>query len=249
LDKLTTEKEYEVNYYEIDFRKKLLVTSLINYFEDTATKQSQDVGNGLNYMEKNKIAWVLYKWDINIDRYPSFRENIRVRTSAYSFRKFYGYRTFEVVDADDNIICRAKSIWLLMDTDKRRVKKISDDMYSIYRLNKEIDNKPLDIDNVHLPEKFTYEKYFNVRYSDIDTNMHVNNVKYLDWAIETVPLEIVLNYSIKSLNVTYKKETTYGKKIKSSTEVVKRGNNYIAHHLISDDDGKKLCIIRTIWQK
>jgi medium-chain acyl-[acyl-carrier-protein] hydrolase len=84
LDKLTTEKEYEVNYYEIDFRKKLLVTSLINYFEDTATKQSQDVGNGLNYMEKNKIAWVLYKWDINIDRYPSFRENIRVRTSAYS---------------------------------------------------------------------------------------------------------------------------------------------------------------------
>ena len=58
------------------------------------------------------------------------------------------------------------------------------------------------------------EKSFDVRYSDIDTNMHVNNVKYVSWALETVPKDIVLNYELKNVKVTYEKETTYGETIK-----------------------------------
>ena len=37
---------------------------------------------------------------------------------------------------------------------------------------------------------------FKVRYGDIDSNMHVNNVRYVEWAIESLPLDIVLNYEI-----------------------------------------------------
>ncbi|MCH3965557.1 MAG: thioesterase [Clostridium sp.] len=242
------EKEFQVNYYEIDFKKRLLITSIMNYFDDVATEQSQNMGGGLDYMEQHRVAWVIYKWDIYVNRYPSFREKLKVRTYARSFLKFYGYRTFEIIDKNQDIVCRANSVWLLIDIDKRRVKRISSDMYSIYGLTKE-DNEPLVIDNVNLPDKFDFEKYFDVRYSDIDTNRHVNNVKYVDWAIETVPLDIVENYSIKNINISYKKEATYGGKIKSSTKIEEQNGKYLGLHKISDNDGNELCIVQTLWVK
>ena len=50
-------------------------------------------------------------------------------------------------------------------------------------------------------EKLTKEmnkNNFKVRYGDIDSNMHVNNVKYVEWAIESLPLDIVLIMNLKS---------------------------------------------------
>lgn len=246
MKRLVSEKEFEINYYEINFRKELLITSLMNYFDDTATKQSEDIDMGIDYMKDMGLSWVLYRWDIDVYRYPMFREKIRVRTSAYSLREFYAYRIFDVVDEDDNIVCKAKSVWLLIDRNKRKAKKITEDMYSMYGITKD-DNKPLIIKKVKLPEKYTYEKHFDVRYSDIDTNRHVNNVKYVDWAIETVPLDIVLKCSLKNLNITYKKEAVYGETIHVCTEIKKKEDEYIAIHKISNNENKKLCIIQTIW--
>lgn len=247
MKRVVTEKEFEINYYEVDFRKELLITSLMNYFDDTVTKQSEDIDRGLDYMKDMGISWVLYKWDIDVNRYPMLREKIRVRTSACALMKFYAYRTFDVIDKDDNIICSAKSVWLLIDTNKRRAKRITEDMYSMYGITKE-DNKPLIIKEVNLPEKYSYEKHFDVRYSDIDTNRHVNNVKYVDWVIETIPLNIVLSCSLKNLNITYKKEAVYGETIKVCTEIKQEDNKYIALHEISNNEDKKLCIIQTVWK-
>ncbi|WP_406543297.1 acyl-[acyl-carrier-protein] thioesterase [Clostridium ljungdahlii] len=233
MGKLVTEKEYEVQYYEIDFRKKLLVTSLMNYFEDVSTKQSEDIGGGLDYLKRKGVAWVLYKWDIHIDRHPNYGEKIAVQTKAYSFRKFYGYRTFKALDDKGNVIASANSIWLLIDKEKRKVIRITEDMYKMYGVA-ENEIKPLIIKKIKLPEQFDIEKSFNVRYSDIDTNRHVNNVKYVDWIVETIPLDIVLNFTIKNLNITYEKEALYGEKIKIYTKLQKKQNSYISLHKIVD---------------
>ncbi|MEY8000767.1 acyl-[acyl-carrier-protein] thioesterase [Clostridium sp. Mt-5] len=246
MNRSIAEKEYEVNYYEIDYEERLLITSLVNYFGDIATKHSQDLGGGLSYSKKNGVAWVLYKWDIDIEQYPRYGQKVRVRTNACSFRKFYGYRTFEVLDQEDNVIAKANSIWLLIDINKRKILRITKDMYKIFGLT-ENDNKPLPIKNVKLPEKFTIEKSFNVRYSDIDTNRHVNNVKYIDWIVETIPLDIILKYTIKHINITYEKEALYGEKIKIFTELKKQDGNYVSLHKIIDDNGKELSVIEAIW--
>ena len=34
------------------------------------------------------------------------------------------------------------------------------------------------------------------RRSDMDMNGHINNVTYLGWALETVPADVYLNYSL-----------------------------------------------------
>ena len=248
MEKVVTKKEYEVQYYEIDFRKKLLVTSLMNYFGDVATKQSEDIGGGIDYLKQEGIAWVLYKWDIHINKYPHYGEKISVETRPYSFRKFYGYRIFKVLDDKGNVIASANSIWLLIDKEKRKVIRITEDMYKMYGVA-ENEIKPLIIKKIKLPEQFDIEKSFDVRYSDIDTNRHVNNVKYVDWIVETIPLDIVLNFTIKNLNITYEKEALYGEKIKIYTDLQKKDNSYISLHKIVDQEEKELSVIEAVWEK
>lgn len=243
-----TEREYNVHYYEVDYKKECLITSLMNYFQDIAIFQSENSGVGIDYLRENNIAWVLHKWDIDIKRYPVYGQKIKVRTIPYSLYKFYAYRKFEVEDEYGEIIVSANTEWLLINTESKKLVKIGEAMYRAYSLDNDC-SKKYEIEDINAPDKIDFEKEFEVRYSDIDTNKHVNNVKYVDWSIETVPLEIVLGYKLKKLQVIYKKETTFGEVIKSRTKLIKDEGLAVCNHSIVDNDGKELCILKTVWIK
>lgn len=245
---IVTEREYEIQYYEIDYKKRLLITNLMNYLQDIAIRQSEDIGVGIDYLMQHDIAWVLYKWHIDMYRYPVYGEKVKVITKPYSFKKFYAYRVFEVVDLKGNVIGKAKSMWFLINIEKRRAIKIPEEMYKAFKIPKD-KNDVLDIEKINEPREIHSEKVFQVRYSDIDTNKHVNNVKYVEWAIEAVPLDIVNKYVITSINTTYEKETTYGEIVKVLVEIKINENNIMCFHKVIGEDNKQLCLVQTKWEK
>ena len=59
-------KVYTINYYNSGINRDALVTSLMKMFEDIAIGQSEELGVGLDYYEKNKIGWMLARWKIDI---------------------------------------------------------------------------------------------------------------------------------------------------------------------------------------
>jgi len=240
------EREYTIHYYEIDYRKRALITSLMNYFEDIAILQSEKQGVGMDYLKEKSIAWVLYKWDIKIHKHPTYGDRLRVRTYPYSFFKFYAYRKFEILDENGAAMVSANSMWLLVNTKTRKPVKIPDEIYAAYSLSKD-DSSPLDFQDIEALTGEEHVKTFYVRYSDIDTNRHVNNVKYVDWAIESMPQDLVLNYALKRIAVTYKKETTYGESIQSRTVTNIDSGKAHCFHSILDTSGKELCILKTQW--
>lgn len=246
--RIVTEKEYEIHYYEIDCEKKLLITSLMNFFSDVAIQQSENLGVGLGYLKEKGTAWVIYKWDIHLKRYPMFNEKIRVRTMPYSFRKFYAYRTFEVLDEGGEVIADANSLWFFIDTKQRKSIRITDDMYNAYGIDKS-NNKVLGMEKVGSPKKIDSEENFNIRYTDIDTNQHVNNVKYVDWALETVPMDVVNNYELNGINIIYEKELTYGESIKVATEIEENEDAVTCIHEVKNAEGKAAAKLKTIWNK
>lgn len=245
---METKKDYEIHYYEVDYKKRALITSIINYFSDVATKQSEEINIDLKYMEENKIAWVIHKWDININSFPKYGDIIKVTTKPICFKKFYAYRDFQVINSKGEKIIKALSQWLLIDTDKRKLKKIPEELSKAYNTNG-VEYKDIKIPKINKLEKCNNKKIFNVRYSDIDTNGHVNNSKYISWIVETMPLEIILNYTLKNLNMTYKKETTYGEKVKILCEIQDKDNIIICRHNIIDENNNELNVAETTWEK
>lgn len=242
------EKEYEIHYYEVDFKRKALITSIIDFLGDIAIKQSEELGVGIDYLREKNLAWVLYKWNIDMYKYPSYGDKIIIKTYAYSMRKFYAYRQFEILNLEGETLGKADSIWFLINTEKRKPVRVTEDLYKAYGVDLK-DESVLEIEDIEKPQNITIKKAFDVRYSDIDTNRHVNNVKYIAWALETIPLETVLNYSLKNIKVTYEKETTYGETIKVFTELIDEDDKVTCLHKITDKEDKELTLLKTVWEK
>lgn len=240
-------QDYTINYFDSDLFQNAKITSILRFFENNAVMQSESLEIGLDYYEQEGVIWVLHKWDVKINRIPKFKEKINVTTQPYSFRGFYAYRYYEVLDSKGEKIITANTEWLFLNAVKKRPIKIISEMYNKYGLTEE-DNKPLKIRDINAPENYSEEKTFSVRRSDIDSNHHVNNIQYVEWAVEAVPDEIILRYDLTDLIVVYKKEANPESEIFSRIKVEKSDNRLICHHLISDKE-KDVCVMETVWEE
>ncbi|GKX68468.1 acyl-[acyl-carrier-protein] thioesterase [Inconstantimicrobium mannanitabidum] len=239
------EKEYEINYYNVDSKGNLKITSIADFLCDVGMHQSEQLGVGIEALTNDNIAWVFYKYDIQVIRYPNLNEKVYVSTEAAAMKKFYAYRNYSIKDAEGNVVITGRGIFLLIDIEKRRAIRVPDAMGKVYDCNGE----SFDIDN--LDKKFEQEisREFFVRYSDIDTNGHVNNTRYMEWALEVVPRDIFDTCNMSRIKVNFLKEIQYGHKINSEARIIHEDDKYTIHHRITDEEGTILALCETFWQK
>lgn len=243
------EKNYEVHYYDVNYKLETSITTIINFFCDIGTKQSEELGVGINEMLSKGLTWVFYKYNIKIHKMPKYGENLKVTTTATGFKKFYASRRYEIFNEDGEKLVDGEGIFLLIDINKRRAVRIPVEQYEIYGVEED-SNFNIDVSRIEKLTEEMHNKHFYTRYSDIDSNRHVNNSRYVEWAIETIPLDMALNAELKELVVVFQKECTYGTKIKASCQIREEDNGEIvALHKIESEEGVELTNLITKWKK
>lgn len=237
------EKKYEIFYQDIDMFKNLSISHLMDLFSDLATSQSEDINLGVQYQNDHNVAWVIYKWNIEMFRNIKYEDKIKIKTRAYSFRKFYAYRTFEVENEKGEKLAEAKSTWLMIDFKKRKAIRIPSEYAEGYGY---ISTKELKLEDV---PKFTGEEQeqIKVKYSNIDANNHVNNVNYIRWALDNTPIEYIEEKDIKEVRIVYSKEAVYKEKISVYTEFKNNENEDIGLYKFTNKD-TELCKIQITFK-
>lgn len=242
-------KSYEIHYYDVSSDLKCKLTSLIDFICDIGTQQSEKVNIGLSYLNEKRYGWVFYKYDINVYRYPLFGEIISITTKVTGIRTFYGPREYVIKDQKGNIIADGKALFFLINIDKRRPVRVPHEIFEAYGIEKNSSCK-IDTEKLKKPETIDYQNDFYIRHSDIDTNKHVNNVRYVEWALETVPSDILDNYEIRNIKVLFEKETKYGDKITATAKIdVIDKENIKSHHTIVSGDSEELTILEIEWKR
>lgn len=245
-DKFT--KEYEIHYHQIDKNKKATPLSLISLMEETAISHSQSVGLGIDELEAANMVWVLNRWSIEIDSQPSWHDRISVITWPSSFERFYATREFKIKDPEGRTLVRASTLWILINFQKKRPIRIPLEFGDRYGISpvKAIDNPFGTIEPVGASHG---AGSFPVRRSDIDTNGHVNNCRYVEWALEQVPQDVYDNCRLQSLEVEYKKETTLGSTVNSLCRLSseEKGVASFVHSILSEDKSLELASAKTLW--
>lgn len=189
-----------VRYSDCGTDSKLTVANIINYFQDCSTAQSEHLGVGVEYMKKQRRAWILVSWQICINRRPVLHETVVTETWPTGFKKFFGTRNYILKTADGEILAYANSIWTYLDIDAQRPALIPEEEAKLYG-----EETPFPME--YAPRKITEakaykeEREFVICRYHLDTNNHVNNGKYIAMAMEYVPE----NWKVSQIRVEYKK--------------------------------------------
>lgn len=189
---------------------KMTIPALLDCFQDAATYEAQEGTITMEYLGKRHLAWLLGSWQIVLLRRPKIGETIKITTMPYEFKGFLGYRNFTAKTFDGELLVKAASIWTLIDMEKLRPAKPTEEILGGYQLSERLDMEYAPRKIVLLGEGKEAEK-FTIRRSQIDSNRHVNNVEYVRMAMEFLPYgEDGAHREIKELRTEYKKAAHYG---------------------------------------
>ena len=194
-----------VRYSEIDEEGRMDIPSLVNYFQDCSTFQSEDAGVGMEYCKKQGCAWILCSWQIVIQELPLLGERIKIKTWANELKGFYGIRNYTMENEAGARLAFASSVWAYLDMNKKKPVKISDEMIRAFPLSDPI---PFEWGGrkIILPTKFNREESFVITREYLDTNHHVNNEKYIYLAVGYLPE----NFKVGQVKVEYRNEAREG---------------------------------------
>lgn len=208
--------------YESDAMGKMLPTAAMNYFQELSTNQGDSLGIGRDFLKENQIAWFLVKYVIRFKSYPEYKDHVTVTTRATGMDKFCATRRFTIEDSLGHEAVIADTQWLLINRATEKMEPINNyaqfDAYDCFEKGEPLFRKLKKISKCDL------EKTFNVRYLDIDFNNHVNHVKYIAWAIEVLPLEVVKTKVLREIKVSYKAQGFYGDQVTAMAEMVNEGH-------------------------
>ncbi len=241
------EKDFVLRYFEMNKFGEASSTTMLTLLEETAAEHCYSINHSLYQLEEQNIGWVLLSGFMEMDRYPRYKEKIKIRTWLSKYSAIKGIRENIVYDEQGLEIGRAKGLWVFFDINRRRPIQILDDIKEkwgvceqesiVYNITKKI--TPIESAN-HL-EKFKVNKF------DVDSNKHVNNIRYLQWVTESISDEILDHYFLHSIDGRFIAEAQYGDTIRSFTEEEPQPNTFV--HTIKTQDEKVCATARTIWKK
>jgi acyl-ACP thioesterase len=164
----------------------------------------------MQWYKDNNCGFILTNWDAKVNRLPKFSDKVKVCTWPTLFKGLICERYFEMQDENGQILAWANSKWVFMDLNKRRPVKPSAGIIESYG---SIFPAGFSSD-FNFPKTDGFDKTgtenFTVTRRDIDSNDHVNNVKYIEWVADCIPDDIYDNYNVCEMKAVYRKECKRG---------------------------------------
>jgi len=237
------EENFKIHTYEVDIHNRLTIQALCQFLQEAASNHAALLGFGVEYLLKNNRTWVLSRLAVEIEDFIPLGEIITIKTWPADTDKLFFIRDFEIENSNSKIIGSATSYWIFLDTEKRRPIHPSkkEIVYDYGKLPRSF-NRPL----TKLPslESSLSSMLFHVRYSDLDLNNHVNNIKYIEWGMEGVDPDYRKKHIPFSLEINFLSEAKYGDEVNLSMKQVSSGD--FLHSLLIDDT--EICRIQSVWK-
>jgi medium-chain acyl-[acyl-carrier-protein] hydrolase len=237
-------EEFKIHSYEIGPSGYVTPQSICRFLQEVASNHALAIGvSG----DAQKNTWVLSQLSLRMSRYPRWHQSMTIETWPVLKLPIgvRGHRDFILRDQGGREIGKASTVWLLLDEKTRRptrmplgLKEFASEGHAenILRAVKEdeMDGVMNALD-------------FRIRGSDIDWNLHVNNVCYLEWALETVPAEFRLQNMVTELDISFVAEGKYGNEVISERFPTGEGTDSFFHRISEKTSRKPLGLLRTTW--
>ncbi len=237
---------FKVRAYETGSDNRLTVQTLCNYLQEAAGLHAEELGSAFLYLQSLGITWVLCKMVLEVDEYPQAGALVSVQTWPASTERIQCRRDFFWRDADGRLLGRAATYWVIANMKTRRLERLPDFVRAVfppepfYALA-----DPRDTIQALKLEPDAEGLAIIARLADIDRNQHVNNVRYIDWALESLPADIRNSRRLVGLTVDFRAEAMLGERIEAYAAPMEDGSWH--HGIFRRADMRELARARTVW--
>lgn len=234
---------HDIPYYECDATGHLTLPMILNVVIKTSESQSDSLGRGTQYMTDLGLGWVITQHDITINQLPKVGEVVTVSMQAKAHNKFFCYREFWIHNEAGEECVHVETTFVVMDLVKRKIGTVPDEVIAPFGSEKS--NK------IKRPEKFveieaSTTKSYHVRFTDIDSNRHVNNTKYLEWMVDGLDYDFLMSHQAKNIVMKFDKELYYSDEVTAETAL--SADESISIHMVSSEKGQSSSAQIT-WEK
>ncbi len=162
---------------------------MLRILQEAAAIASDDRGYGMKDVPRTGVFWILSGWRLELLERLPWRSPVTVVTWPRSLEGFTSDRDF-LACCGQTLVARATSHWLLVSTATGRAARITDAVRAAYELDsRTLFDTPIP-SNGKSPADAPVTFSTTAGRRDIDTNRHVNNICYLDYALEALPEEV-----------------------------------------------------------
>lgn len=181
----TWTEKYKVSSFLVNLRGRAGLYAILNFIQDVGWMHAINT----NIILPKNQAWVFTRQNLKMNYWPKWNEEVSIKTWLRKPEsEAFFFRDYELFVGDQKI-GQCTSTFTVIDRETRKIARL--DMSKFLPLwNEELSLK-------QLPEKIIWDgnskeiAKFEVRNSDLDMNNHVNNTKYAQWILDSLPLDVL----------------------------------------------------------
>ena len=243
------EQDFPVRGYESGVDNHVTLPTVCNYLQEIAGNHAERLGFGIREMqERDGTSWMLSRLHVKVGRFVPWGETLRLRSWPSGIRgRLVATRDFAGTDGEGRPVLEAVSEWLVVDLKALKIVKPTDAFKAL-----SVDATRVALAAADGGGKFAALGRVDatarilVRRSDHDFNDHVNNVHYVEWAIEAAP-EAFRGKFPHGLDIAFRQAAHAGDELESRVEVV--DETTLRHAIVRTSDGTLLATAETKWER
>jgi len=206
---LTLYSGFRISSADTDMFTRIRASSLVNLLIQSAINSAESLGFGFGGLKKQQLYWVLSRITVEIYQPLYWHQEAMVETWPKTLDGLLYIRDFITRDNKQNIVARATSGWLAIDAETKKPKIIDGLQADLFVHLRE--KHALNLPPAKLPATLNGDTYeVQSKYFDFDLNKHVTSTRYIDWMMDTFPVEFHSCHFPKRISVNFMKETLPG---------------------------------------
>lgn len=246
--------------YETDCFSDARLAFYFQVVQEAAGVHAALRGCSIPAMHTEGKTWVITRSHMEVNRYTKWPEELVVETWAQEPIRLHLPRVVRAFDRNNRPLFTAKTYWAILDLESGRPCRpldmskrigIPPQTDSIHTFDMALPKLTLS-ENELLTRLTTYKP--TIGYLDTDRNQHVNNISYLNWALESLPSSFRNRFKVCKADVAYLRQTFLGDDLMVITssrddKAMLTGTAPLEHQIFrTERDGSKMVVWEgTTW--
>ena len=236
--------KYKIHSYQVDSKSKATLVALCQLLQESAWQHAEHLGLGFSHLQERNLIWVLARQLIRVSSYPKWGDTIEVHTWPTGKDRIFCYRDFKITHPGGSTVAEAATTWFVIDVVTRKPQKTVH--YYQLELAEEVEYVlPNRLNKLELLDSEDFTKLIQVTYGDLDMHKHVNNLRYVEWMINSLPWEFLSTHRLREMEINYMSEASYQDEI--AVSYADKGKSNFFHKIIKMKDNQEICRARTVW--